>query len=92
VTTTPIRRTPMSRHHERLGASIEVEARDGERTVRILFSADIGPDYKLLHPDPTEHPRSSTGNGMATCESENTSPGHASPSRLRSTAVVPAGT
>jgi len=34
-------------------ASIEVEARDGERTVRILFSADIGPDYKLLHPDPT---------------------------------------
>jgi metallo-beta-lactamase family protein len=34
-------------------ASIEVEAKDGERTVRILFSADIGPDYKLLHPDPT---------------------------------------
>lgn len=34
-------------------ASIEVEAGDGQRTVRILFSADIGPDYKLLHPDPT---------------------------------------
>jgi metallo-beta-lactamase family protein len=34
-------------------ASVEVEAKDGERTVRILFSADIGPDYKLLHPDPT---------------------------------------
>jgi len=34
-------------------ASIEVEAKDGERTVRLLFSADIGPDYKLLHPDPT---------------------------------------
>ena len=33
--------------------SIEVEARDGERTVRLLFSADIGPNYKLLHPDPT---------------------------------------
>jgi metallo-beta-lactamase family protein len=32
--------------------SIEVEARDGERTVRILFSADIGPAYKLLEPDP----------------------------------------
>ncbi len=34
-------------------ASIEVEAKDGERTVRILFSGDIGPDYKLLQPDPT---------------------------------------
>ena len=34
-------------------ASIEVEAKDGERTVRLLFSADIGPDYKLLQPDPT---------------------------------------
>jgi len=34
-------------------ASIEVEARDGDRTVRLLFSADIGPDYKLLQPDPT---------------------------------------
>ncbi|HET7718278.1 MAG TPA: MBL fold metallo-hydrolase [Bauldia sp.] len=34
-------------------ASIEVEARDGGRTVRVLFSADIGPDYKLLQPDPT---------------------------------------
>ncbi len=34
-------------------ASIEVEVKDGERTVRLLFSADIGPDYKLLHPDPT---------------------------------------
>lgn len=26
MTTTPIRRTPMSRHHERLGASVEIEA------------------------------------------------------------------
>ncbi len=34
-------------------ASVEIEARDGERLVRLLFSADIGPDYKLLHPDPT---------------------------------------
>jgi metallo-beta-lactamase family protein len=34
-------------------ASIEVEAKDGDATVRLLFSADIGPDYKLLHPDPT---------------------------------------
>ena len=32
---------------------IEVEAKDGDRTVRLLFSADVGPNYKLLHPDPT---------------------------------------
>lgn len=34
-------------------ASIEVEAKDGDATVRLLLSADIGPDYKLLQPDPT---------------------------------------
>ena len=35
-------------------ASIEVEVRDGEKDPprRILFSADIGPDFKLLQPDP----------------------------------------
>lgn len=33
-------------------ASVEVEfARDGQ-TLRVLFSGDIGPDYKLMHPDP----------------------------------------
>jgi metallo-beta-lactamase family protein len=39
-------------------ASIEIEARapGDERSTRILFSADIGPDNKLLHPDP-EAPR-----------------------------------
>lgn len=38
-------------------ASIEVEATASGRTVRILFSGDIGPDSRLLHPDP-EAPRS----------------------------------
>ncbi len=33
-------------------ASIEIEAGDGERPLRLLFSGDIGPDFKLLHPDP----------------------------------------
>lgn len=35
-------------------ASIEVEVheRDGDQPVRVLFSADIGPDFKLLQPDP----------------------------------------
>lgn len=35
-------------------ASIEVEVagRAGERPMRLLFSADIGPNYKLLQPDP----------------------------------------
>lgn len=34
-------------------ASIEVElTQAGGDTRRILFSADIGPDYKLMHPDP----------------------------------------
>ena len=35
-------------------ASVELEiARpDGAAALRLLFSADIGPDYKLLHPDP----------------------------------------
>jgi metallo-beta-lactamase family protein len=34
--------------------SVEVEVRDagGERPMRLLFSADIGPNFKLLHPDP----------------------------------------
>jgi metallo-beta-lactamase family protein len=35
-------------------ASVEVEGRDadGVRPLRLLFSADIGPNFKLLHPDP----------------------------------------
>lgn len=34
-------------------ASVEVEvARAEAEPLRILFSADIGPDYKLMHPDP----------------------------------------
>ena len=34
-------------------ASIEVEVeRAGEKPLRILFSGDIGPDHKLLEPDP----------------------------------------
>jgi metallo-beta-lactamase family protein len=35
-------------------ASVEVEVReaDGEQQLRILFSADIGPNFKLLHRDP----------------------------------------
>lgn len=36
-------------------ASIEVEIDDGRKTagpLRILFSGDIGPDFKMFHPDP----------------------------------------
>ena len=35
-------------------ASVELEVDDegGDRPLRLLFSADIGPDYKLLHADP----------------------------------------
>jgi metallo-beta-lactamase family protein len=34
-------------------ASIEIEVAQAETApMRILFSADIGPDYKLMHPDP----------------------------------------
>jgi metallo-beta-lactamase family protein len=34
-------------------ASVEVEvAEGGGAPLRLLFSGDIGPDYKLLHPDP----------------------------------------
>lgn len=34
-------------------ASIEIEiSQPGEDVLRLLFSADIGPDYKLLQPDP----------------------------------------
>lgn len=35
-------------------ASVEIEIpnNDASRTLRILFSGDIGPDAKLLHPDP----------------------------------------
>lgn len=32
--------------------SVEVEAADGDRPVRILFSGDLGPDNKLLQPAP----------------------------------------
>jgi metallo-beta-lactamase family protein len=34
-------------------ASVEMEIAGGERPLRLLFSADIGPDAKLLQPDPT---------------------------------------
>lgn len=35
-------------------ASVEIELAQGQDDpLRILFSADIGPDYKLMHPDPT---------------------------------------
>ena len=33
-------------------ASIEVEVEDGGKRLRILFSGDIGPEFKLLEPDP----------------------------------------
>lgn len=33
-------------------ASVEVEVPDGGRTTRLLFSGDIGPGNKLLHPKP----------------------------------------
>lgn len=34
-------------------ASIEIEAAEADAApLRILFSGDIGPDYKLMHPDP----------------------------------------
>lgn len=33
-------------------ASVEMEAAGGERPVRILFSGDLGPDNKLLQPEP----------------------------------------
>lgn len=34
-------------------ASVEIEVSQAEGApLRILFSADIGPDYKLMHPDP----------------------------------------
>lgn len=37
-------------------ASIEIETRAGADTIRLLFSGDLGPDERLLHPDP-EAPR-----------------------------------
>ncbi len=33
-------------------ASIEVEVKDGDKTVRILFSGDLGPDEKVFYNDP----------------------------------------
>jgi metallo-beta-lactamase family protein len=33
--------------------SVEVEISDDDAPMRLLFSADIGPNYKLLQPDPT---------------------------------------
>ncbi len=33
-------------------ASVEVEAADGDRPLRLLFSGDLGPDNKLLQPGP----------------------------------------
>ena len=47
-------------------ASIEVEvARAGQKPLRILFSGDIGPEYKMLQPDP-EAPQ---GFDFVICES-----------------------
>lgn len=34
-------------------ASVEVELTTGDSMRRLLFSGDIGPDYKLMQPDPT---------------------------------------
>lgn len=44
-------------------ASIEIEL--DEPAMRLLFSADIGPDYKLLHP----HPEGPSGIDYLICES-----------------------
>lgn len=33
-------------------ASIEVEVKDGEKTIRLLFSGDIGPDEKVFYNEP----------------------------------------
>lgn len=33
-------------------ASIEVEVKDGDKSVRILFSGDLGPDEKVFYKDP----------------------------------------
>jgi metallo-beta-lactamase family protein len=33
-------------------ASIETEIKDGDKTIRLLFSGDIGPDSKMLESDP----------------------------------------
>ncbi len=33
-------------------ASVEVEVANGGHPLRLLFSGDIGPNFKLLHPDP----------------------------------------
>ena len=47
-------------------ASIEVEVEQpGDKPLRLLFSGDIGPDNKMLHPDP-EAP---TGFDFVVCES-----------------------
>jgi len=47
-------------------ASVEVEvARDGQKPLRMLFSGDIGPQYKMLQPDP-EAP---AGFDVVICES-----------------------
>lgn len=31
---------------------MEIDAGEGDKPVRLLFSGDVGPDYKLLQPDP----------------------------------------
>ncbi|WPZ34028.1 MBL fold metallo-hydrolase [Thalassobaculum sp. OXR-137] len=47
-------------------ASLELEIdRAGERPLRLLFSGDIGPSFKLLHPDP----QGPTGLDHVFCES-----------------------
>ena len=47
-------------------ASVEIEIdQDGAAPLRLLFSADIGPDYKLLH----AHPEGPSGIDYLICES-----------------------
>ena len=46
--------SPLECGHLLGSASIELEVRgpDGDGPLRLLFSGDIGPDFKLLQPDP----------------------------------------
>ena len=46
-------------------ASIEVEVKDGDKTIRLLFSGDIGPDEKVFY----NEPESPAGFDYILCES-----------------------
>lgn len=46
-------------------ASIEIEVLDGKDWIRLLFSGDLGPDYKLFH----EAPNAPSGFDYVFCES-----------------------